>query len=142
MLYKEDEFGYSLSCKIPFLFYKNITQRVRWGRTNKDWTQTQLSPAFFTDESGFIVGLMKSELHLCFNFGSVTSFVDHKIPSTCVVIYENSCLVDVSTGRRRNKTPRRYWQYNGSDVAVNEAVRIYFEPATALDPRPPASVAI
>ena len=34
-------------------------------------------------------------------------------------------------------------KYNGSDVVVNnEAVRIYFDPATALDSTRPAGVAI
>ena len=36
------------------------------------------------------------------NFRSVTSFVNHKFPSTCVVVSEKSCHIDMWTSRRRS----------------------------------------
>ena len=47
--------------------------------------------------------------HECCNFGSVTSFVNYNFPSTCLVVYDKSCHVDMSTSRCEIKTPSRYW---------------------------------
>ena len=48
----------------PFLSKKNMSARVIWRRTHKDWTLQQWSNVMFTDESCFAVRPVKNRLRV------------------------------------------------------------------------------